>query len=271
MAILDTKATTTIDTTSYSKLNAKFAKLDNSLNDAKSDLNTWRARLSYHQDLIKQCDNVINAKGFHPILKTKARLAKLAELPRKKEAQIKVKMLEAKTKSLRLQHNMANVNKAIESHRLENRFNITKNGIIQVKNGKVDFSKGNAKMLANKPMFDENGNPTPEFEQLKQIIANHPQSITTLPDNVIESLNNQKVKVKVGGAAMYDKDGNFKGKTPGVEEEKTAFEYLGGVASAGFKIAERQGRTAQANDETKTKFADWLKEKEEMLKKQKSH
>ena len=136
--------------------------------------------------------------------------------------------------------------------------------LAKAKDGKVDFSKGKAKKLAESELFDSSGNPTPNFEQLKQIVADYPQSITTLPDGVIKTLNRQTVYVKQKNHAMYDSHGRITGWTY-TNKAVSGFDYMQGVAAAGIKLAEEQGRTAQSSPAAKASFEAWRNAKVSML------
>ena len=133
---------------------------------------------------------------------------------------------------------------------------------MQIKDGKIDFSSKEGKKLTENLFDPRTGEPTANFETLKQVLVDYPKSIITLPDNVVQQLNNSKVTVKIPQAYV-----NLNGQNlvMAYDKQMTGFEYMKGMAAAGMKIAEQQGREAQCNPDAKVEFADWVKEKENML------
>lgn len=265
MANIDATAKSSVKMGMQNKIDQDIMNIDAKLQALATKEQYFVSKIQYSENIISMCDKVLETKGFHPIQKMKARIAKKHETSRLKDAQSKLNAVQAKKNRQELKKLNKQIKRADNARFMENNLTIKKENnkfsFMQVKDGKVDMQSLVNRGLT-KNLFDENGNPTPNFDRLKQIMVDYPQSITTLPDDVVKQLNDQKVKIKQKQGTM-----EFNGQTIDVvnETEKSGFEYMCGMAAAGFQLAEEQGRTLQSNPQSRTDFVNWKNQKEQEL------
>ena len=271
MPFMDNKIQSSVDMSGYENVQNMIANLENRKSDIESKRDVVVAKitqvddqLNVVNDEIKDKQDTINDPSANPAIKAIRKLQlKPLLLKNKAYTAQKEKLLEpqkrfwdkciARTQALIDDLERNSVKSQLK--KIENKKVKGSDGkvLAKAKDGKVDFAKGKAKKLAGSQLFDGSGNPTPNFDKLKQIIAEYPQSITTLPDSVINALHRQTIMVprKLGGVTT--------------NVSVSGFEYMEGVAAAGFKLAEKQGRTSQSSPSAIATFSTWRTDKANML------
>lgn len=262
MAQVGVTAQSSVDMSAQNLTDQKIAQLESDIMQLDLKAQYWQGKIQYSEKIVAMCDGVIGSKGFHPIEKTKARVAKLKETFRLSDAKSALRTIEAKKMKLEMRKANQEIKREKNARRMENKITKKANAgplsVMQVDNGKVDFQKSWHKDLTQ-DLFDSKGNPTPNFDRLKQILVDYPQSITTLPDNVIQEMSQYRLQIKQTQQVPQPN-----GRTISVTkvQDRSAFEYICGMTAAGFQIAEQQGRTLQSNPVTKTEFLNWKAQKE---------
>lgn len=237
-------------------LTAQIAKLEAENIQISEDI-------SYNEDLITRAKSFHSAKSIitHPILSLQASGIAVSCSSRKLALQAKLTANNMKIASLQQKLSLTSLKDSVKAQSNDNGIKNIGGKMVLVKNGVIDFSKSGKHLTAN--LFDPStGKVTPNFEKLKQVLVDYPKSLTTLPDNVIKELNNHSTQVRVITSIFM-----FKGQQYHMTDDKTknCFHYLTSITSAGFNLAEQQGREVQNDPKAKVQFADWVKEKQDML------
>ena len=247
------------------KLQQQIIDINNEIQALQPNMTYIKNKIQYEETIIDRCNDILNMPGFHPIQKAKAKLMQIGSKQYKSSYELRLSSLISKEQSLQMKLSHLQIKDSSKEFKNENKQHRVGNSFIPVKDGKIDFSSKKGQLLTQN-LFDPKTNlPTQNFETLKQLLVDYPKSITTLPDNIIQELDSKQVKVRQIQATSWD------GKYQMIaDRQMTGFEYIKGMAAAGFTIAEQQGRTMQANDNAKVEFADWVNDKEQMLNKIKS-
>ena len=259
--------------TAQSTINTNRDKNLNALHNVQNDISLvgmdeayYSGKVAICDSLIAKLDETINSKTFMPIAKLQARWMRRSEIRDRNKYQkgldrTRAKMAKLQFEELKLVKKDEKTAHANDNTGFMQRRNVG-GAYVKIRDGKVDFSKDGKVLTEN--LFDpQTGEPTANFDRLKQVLVDYPKSITSLPDSVVKELNSKQVTAR-SVQGTFD----LNGKTYNMAHDKqvSGFDYMKGMAAAGFEIAKQQGREIQSNPEAEVEFTNWVQEKEDMLK-----
>lgn len=253
--------------TNRDRIKQDIETVNDELADLRREESYYYTKISFSNKVIYKCDEIIEMNGFHPIQKTKARFMRNQERLNNKRLQSSLSRVQTKIKMKEM--NAMKLNQKDQRIAYDNdntgllQWRKVGSANVKIRDGQIDFASREGKKLTENLFDPHTGEPTPNFETLKQVLVDYPKSIMTLPDNVVQQLGATNVDVRIIQGTMTNNGSTYNMVT---DKTMTAFEYLRGMTAAGFKIAEQQGRDIQANPDTMVDFAGWVKVQEDFLK-----